>query len=269
MRIRTSASARSTDSSTASGSVPSRLGGGHLLSRKAIRGSLAGLGFATLMALPAYAAGVTTTTASGYPGTTSASSPTLATVGTVPSTIFPLITTTIPLAATTTLPGTTTTIAPGSTTTSSVVPATQASLRLRTYYSAVTMEGTQACSYQPNSPVSVTLDGQIGPTLQADKNGCVAIAITYVGNTQFTVTGSTIRYTLQEGQNQAVLTGTGTDGGPLVTAVNFDLHTIPTTGNAASIKGKGIPLSWAVIAGAIVDALLLGSGALLRYRYGQ
>ncbi len=214
----------------------------------------------TAPATTAPSSGTTTTVfgPSGYPGTTSTTFVTSSSFGTVPPTVITTIATLVP----TTIVGVATTTVNSSSTSIASTRKTNL-IKLPTYYSAVTEEGAKVCNYTPNSTITTTLDGQPGPNLTTDSSGCISVAVTYWGNSQFTLNKSA-KHTLSQGKNFVVLSGQGTSGGPLATTIQFKLAGSPRVGNASAIKGKGVPLlSLAIIAGLVLDALLFASGLAL------
>ena len=108
-----------------------------------------------------------------------------------------------------------------------------------------------ACGYQPGATVSVTVDGQAGPSATANGSGCVALQITIVDNSHVRVNGVTFNSSC--GSNSIVTTGPGANGSTLSQTDTFTVScaAAPTTSrgglaftgaNVMKIGGAGLLL---------------------------
>lgn len=156
-------------------------------------------------------------------------------------------------------PGTTTTTAAGATTTAPPTTSTTAApggnQNGGTHVKGETFTNN-ACGYRPGATVTLTVDGQAGPSATADSNGCVAIQVTILDNSHVRVNGVTFNASC--GSNNVVTTGPGANGSTLSETDTFTINcaATPTGGGGLAFTGANI----LKLGGAAALLILFGAG---------
>ena len=164
--------------------------------------------------------------------------------------------TTVAGATTTTLPGATTTAPPTTSSPTTAAPA-GGNQNGGTHVKGETFSN-QLCGYQPGATVTLSVDGQAGPSATADGNGCVTVQVTIVDNSHVRVNGVTFNAAC--GPNSVITTGPGANGSTLSETDSFTIN-CGTAATPTSSNGGGLAFTGANI-------LKLSGAALLLILFG-